>query len=129
MVNEKPNLTFGSGQLPTPNVQRRAGAPQISNALKTAKADFAALLSRVTPLKGTAQEETATAETPKDARESLSVEHANFSTPLLKAPNMERSRRITTPLTGRGNFEMIDIRHGPGGNLPVLNSPNRPRKP
>ncbi len=127
MVNEKPNLTFGSGQLPTPNVQRRAGAPQISNALKTAKADFAALLSRVTPLKGAAQEETAAAETPKDARESLSVEHANFSTPLLKAPPMERSRRITTPLTGRGNFEMIDTRHGPGGNLPVLNSPNRPQ--
>ncbi len=117
MVNEKPTLTFGSGQLPTPNVQRRAMAPQISGNLKNAGGNFAALLSQAAPQTalpaGEGREEPAAAPPP----------NANFSTPVLKNPLGERARRITTPVTGRGGFEMIDTRHGPGANLPALNSP------
>ncbi len=129
MVNGKPNLTFGDGRLPTPNIQRRAAAPQLAG-MAPAAADFAAVLSRAAPnLQGGQQagtpQSSAETDAPQSSAQAGVASTANISTPPQRASVSERLRRISTPITGRGNFEMIDTRHGPGSNLPALNVPER----
>ena len=128
MVNEKPTLTFGDGRLPAPNIQRRAAAPQMSGTMRSGQADFAALLSQaapqaVLPAGGLPGLPAGNGGTSPPAAQPAAAPSANIPTNNFRAAPPGRIRRLDTPITGRGNFDMIDTRHGPGNNLPVLNVP------